>query len=110
MATREQLEAALTASGLPWCCETWWPEQPPAPPYAVLCAAAGGATHGDNATLARRTRYRCELYSHGRDWDAEARLTAALDAAGLAWTPAPVGVIDETDVFEITFTVAVIGD
>lgn len=110
MATRLELEAALTASGLPWCCETWWPTKPPAPPYVVLCASGGSASHGDNATLSRRTRYRLELYSHGRSFEAEAQLAAALDAARLPWTPNPIGVVDETDVYETTFSVPVVGD
>ena len=109
MTTKEGLFAALTASGVPWCNETWAPGKPPGLPYAVAVADRMSATHADNATTGRVTRYRVELYSRGRGYETERTVTDALDAAGICWGVQASGVV-EADVCRVCLTATVMGD
>ena len=107
--TKDELFGALLASGLPYCNETWWPKKPPDLPYLVACAEGVSTRHADNLNVLRTTRYRIELYTHGRDYDVEEAVEAAFDGAGLPYSMRVVGVVDQTDVYEIQFTTTVVG-
>lgn len=108
--TKESLGAAIAAAGLPFANETWWPDKPPPLPYALLCCEGVSTRQHDNLNGFRATRYRVEVYSHGRDEALEAALGLALTDAGLPYGMRPVGIIDQTDVYEMQFTVSVTGD
>ncbi len=107
MITLEGLAAALDASGVPWANGTWWPQEPPPLPYALLVADSVTTFHADNVTyMVACEGARVELYSHGRDYESEAAVASALDSAGVAWTLSPGVQVDETDVTMASFAVA----
>ena len=98
MRTTDELCAALDATGMPWANQQWWPERPPALPYMLLCVEGFREGYADNRTSYACTRYRVELYEHGRDYEAEASVSQALDDAGFAWRRTAGAQIDQTDV------------
>lgn len=108
--TKDALFGAVASVGLPYASETWWPQKPPALPYVLVCAEGISCRHADNLTTMRLTRYRLELYSHGRDRAIESAVESALTAAGLPYSMRPIGVIDQTNVYETQFTATVVGD
>ena len=108
--TRNELFGALAASGLPYANETWWPQKPPNLPYVLVACEGVSTRQADNRNVMRTTRYRLELYSRGRDYDSESVIADALDGAGISFGMRPIGVIDQTDIYEMQFTTTVVGD
>ena len=108
--TKDELFGALAASGVAYCNETWWPQKPPELPYAVVCCEGVTTRQADNRNAIRTTRYRIEIYSRGRDYATERAVSSAMDDAGITYGMRPVGVIDQTNVYEMQFTAAVVDD
>lgn len=107
MRALEDLCAALDSSGLQWANGQWWPEEPPALPYALLVPDGSAAFYADGRTYSASEAYRIEIYSHGRSYEAEAAVEAALDGAGIAWSLSPGVPVDQTDVTMASLRVSV---
>lgn len=108
--TKELIGNVLASLGVPCANETWWPDKPPALPYVILCCEGISTRQSDNLNHSRVTRYRLELYTHGRDEALESAMETAFTHCGLSYGMRPVGIIDQTDVYEMQFTLTVIGD
>ena len=108
--TKDQLGDVFVALGIPCANETWWPDTPPQLPYVILCCEGVSTTQLDNINRLRLTRYRLEVYTHGRNEELEHDIEQALTEYGFTYGMRPVGIIDQTDVYEMQFTLTVIGD
>lgn len=98
MKTVDELCRALDASRLPWANGQWWPATPPPLPYALLCAEGSSTFWADGLGRLVAERYRIEIYSHGRSYEAEEAVRSALSAEGIASSSDPGVPVDQTDV------------
>lgn len=81
--TYEQLLELLAPVGIPWAYHHW--EKPPAPPYGVYLDGPYAPFHADNINYFNSRQIRLEIYSPVRDTSLDAKVQAALDAAGLPY-------------------------
>lgn len=75
--TLNSIETALTSTGIPVSYRSF--SSPISAPYAVYCESRSEPIAGDTKTVARWGTYRVELYTSGKDLDAEAKVEAALN-------------------------------
>lgn len=101
---------AVASCGLPFARVCWDKDDPDAPPplpYALLVPGATRDVMAGSRRAAEVTPYTVELYERGSSLDLEARLEAALDAAGLPFERRCVPL--DGGVVEMAYEVTVLG-
>lgn len=92
--SREELFAALAASGLPVAYRKWAPAKPPPLPYAVYFRIRSADYYADDANYATKESWCVELYADGRDERAEAAMEEALRSMGAVWSANETGDVE----------------
>jgi hypothetical protein len=77
--TLSELIGLIRGLGLPVAQISWDGSAPPVP-YVLVTPETSADVMADGQNFYRRTPYRCDLYSRGRDMEAEAGIEDALTA------------------------------
>lgn len=103
---RVDLLALLKGTELPVTYRKWAPKRAPAPPYIVYLAADSDNFGADNVVYHSATNYLIELYTEVKTTDLEARLEAALTAAGVFYEKLE-GEVESEGFYQVTYQVLI---
>lgn len=107
MITFDDLFAVVQSTGLP-CYNTRVARgDDVAPPFVIVTKSGGSNDGADDVVWAHTVEYDVDLYSEVRDYENEAAITDALDAAGIWWTDGGLWEIQTEGLVEAVFTVPV---
>lgn len=81
-----ELLELLETSGMPAVYHAWPEEAAPPLPYLVYLDAGSDNFAADGGVYHKINSWRVELYSEKKDFAAEERLEAVLEAAGICWS------------------------
>lgn len=101
-----ELCAAIDSLGIPWTNEKFADGEERQPPFVCLVAGFSGALYADNVPWLDWMGYDVALYTRRRDYEAERRVAAALDAIECPYTLA-ITPIDSEGLIEAAFSVSV---
>ena len=107
MTTIDDLCAVLDTIGLPWTQVAWERGDDAELPYIVLMPTGADNTSASDEVWTHITTYDVELYCKRRDYQKEAIVASALEAAGIFWESGGYWFIDSESMFETVFTVTV---
>lgn len=102
--THEKLLEILAPVGIPWAYHHW--ENPPAPPYGVYLDGTYDTFYADNSNYVNAREIRLEVYSTVRNPALDAKVEAALTAAGITYE-ADFAFIESEGLYESIFEIEV---
>ena len=102
--TYDELLTILAPVGIPWSYHHW--DRPPAPPYGVYLDGPYNPLYADDQNYINIRTIRLEVYSSVRAPSLDAKVEAALSAAGLTYS-ADFDFIDSESLYESIFEIEV---
>ena len=103
----KDIAPALEAAGLPVTYYSWPETQAPDLPYLVWYLPGSDNMAADNRVYQKIDQLNVELYTATKDFETEAAVEAALDAAGLVWEKTET-YIDSEHMFEVLYEMEVL--
>ena len=108
--THEQIATVIAGIGLPYAYSHFEPGEVPDLPYICFIYPGRADFHADGVNYAKITNLNIELYTNEPDFDLEARVEAALDAAGLVYDITDATYIDSEQMYETLYQTSVLLD
>lgn len=100
-------EIATLVSSFGFSCRYSHFSETPEPPYVVYYYPSENDVHADNSNFANRRQFFVELFTKGKDFEAEAAIEAKLKEAGLSWYK-QTDFLNDEKLFQTTYEMEVI--
>lgn len=96
--TQAELFQLLKSTGYPVAYNQF--KKPQKAPFIAYVNTGRDIIGADDAAWVKTNSYRVELYTEGKDLDAENALETVLDRAGIIWSMSEVGLIESEGIYE----------
>lgn len=103
--TLKEISTMVTSFGFP--CRYSHFSKTPKPPYVVFYYPSENDVYGDNSNYVNRRQLFIELFTKGKDFDAEGTIETALKNAGLTWYK-QTDFLNDENLFQTTYELEVL--